>query len=497
MELFIQIMGNIFDPFTLLLIVLGTFLGVFVGAVPGLNGAIGVALLVPFTFTLSPENGLLMLGGIYMGSHYGGAITAILLNAPGDVVAVCTAMEGNPMAKQGKAKEALYIAIISCVSGGIIGVLTLVFFTPLLAQFALNFGPSQMFLIAVAGLVIAAFLTAKNVLKGLFGVIFGIILSTVGYDPISGSDRLIYGVTQLKSGIPLIPVILGLFAVSEMIGNLRKSKDTISEVPFQDIKLRQVIKDMVRKWLLVLKSAFLGTFIGVVPGTGGAVATFISYAEAKRTTKKPELFGKGNPDGIIAAETANNGAVGGSLVPLLALGVPGSATAAIMYGAITIHGLIPGPRLFVNHPDVAYTFIYGMVLTVAVMGIVGIAGIPLFSKIINVKLRIIVPTVLAFCIFGAFSIRNEIFDVLLMIGFGILGLLFRNVNIPSATVVLGLILGPIAEQNFRRTIIIANAKETNIFIHMMSSSLSIAIFVVVIILLYSFYRLNKAAKRQI
>lgn len=494
MELFSQVLGNFTDPFTLILIGFGTLLGVFVGAIPGLNGAIGVALLVPFTFSLSPENGLLMLGGIYMGSHYGGAITAILLNAPGDVVAVCTAMEGNPMAKQGKAKEALYYAILSCVVGGLIGVLVLIFFTPLLAKFALKFGPGQMFLIAVAGLVISAILTAKNAVKGLFGVVFGIVLSIVGFDSISGTDRLTFGINALKSGIPLIPVILGLFALTEMVTNVGKASDSILQVPSENIKILTVLKEMGKKFGLLMKSSVLGTFIGVVPGTGGAVATFISYAEAKRTSKKPELFGNGNPEGIIAAESANNGAVGGSLVPLLALGVPGSATSAIMYGALTIHGLIPGPRLFVDHTVVALTFSYGMLLTVIFMGLIGIFGIPFFSQIVKVKLKYIVPTVFAFCIFGSFSIRNNTFDIALMIIFGIIGLLFQKVKIPPATVVLGLILGPIAEQSFRRALIIANAKELSIIRYIMSDYLSFVIFGVVVLLLISFMKINRSAE---
>ena len=494
MEMFSLVLSNIFDPFTLLLPAFGTLLGVFVGAIPGLNGAIGVALLVPFTFGLSPEDGLLMLGGIYMGSHYGGAITAILLNAPGDVVAVCTAMEGNPMAKQGRAKEALYYAILACVVGGLIGVLVLIFFTPMLAKFALKFGPGQMFLIAVAGLVISAILTAKNAIKGLFGVVFGIVLSIVGFDTISGANRLTFGILQLKSGIPLIPVILGLFAITEMVTNVGKASDSISQGPSQNIRIFAVIKAMFKKLGLLLKSSALGTFIGVVPGTGGAVATFISYAEAKRTSKNPERFGNGNPEGIIAAESANNGAVGGSLVPLLALGVPGSATSAIMYGALTIHGLIPGPRLFADHADVALTFIWGMLLTVFIMGAIGILGIPLFSKIVKVKLKFIVPTVLAFCMFGAYSIRNDVFDILLAIIFGIVGLVFRKVNIPPATVVLGLILGPIAEQNFRRALIIANAKDLNIAAYMMNDYLSYLILGVVVLLLISFMKINRSAE---
>ena len=491
-----QVALALLDPFTLLLIVAGTGLGVFFGAVPGLSGAIGVALLVPVTFTLSPQNGLLMLGGIYMGSHYGGAISAILLNAPGDVVAACTAIEGYPMSKQGRAKEALYTAILSCVVGGFVGVLVLILFTPLLARFALQFGPAEMFLVAVAGLVVTGTLAARNVTKGLFGVIFGIALSTVGVDPMSGADRLVFGFTPLKAGISLIPVILGLFAIAEILTNSGGQTGQIAETSAKPTSIATVMRYMLKKWLLLSKSTLLGTFIGVVPGTGGAVATFISYAEAKRTSKDSGSFGQGNPEGIIAAESANNGAVGGSLVPLLALGIPGSATSAIMYGAITIHGLIAGPRLFSDHPVVAYSFMYGMLLTVIIMGIIGIAGIPLFSLIVKVKLKYLSPIVLAVCMFGAFSVNNRLFDVLVAIVFGGVGILFRKTNIPPATVVLGLILGPIVERNFRRVLTIAGARSISPLRYVLSSPLSLGILVVVVLLLVSFFRLNRLSRQQ-
>lgn len=494
MDLIVQVVSGIFNPLTLFMVVWGTFLGVFVGAVPGLNGAVGVALLVPFTFGLSPENGLLLLGGIYMGSHYGGAITAILLNTPGDVVAACTAMEGFPLAKQGRAKEALYIAICSCVFGGLVGVLTLIFFTPLLASFALKFGPGEMFLVSLAGLTMSGMLTSKNIVKGLFGVAFGIILSTVGVDVMSGTDRLTFGITALKSGIPLIPVILGLFAISEMIINVGEKIESIAEVPFQNIRLREILRIMIKKAGLLVKSSLIGTFIGVLPATGGAVATFVAYAEAKRTSKAPELFGKGNIEGIIAPEAANNAAVGGSLVPLLALGVPGSTTAAIMYGALTMHGLIPGPRLFANYPQVAYTFIFGMLLTVVVMGFVGVGGIPLFARIVKLKLMYVVPTVLAFCIFGAYSIRNDVADIVLAVVFGCVGVVLKRISIPPATIVMGLILGPIMERNFRRALIITEAKDLHFLSYLFSSVLSYLILGVVLVLLYSFFKLNRRAK---
>jgi putative tricarboxylic transport membrane protein len=495
-ELMGQVLGGLFDVQTLVIIAGGTLLGVLVGAIPGLNGAVGVALLVPFTFSMSPENGLLLLGGIYMGSHYGGAITAILLNTPGDVVAACTAMEGYPMARQGKAKEALYTAIISCVCGGFVGVVTLMFFTPILAGFALRFGPAEMFLVALAGLAMSAMLTSKNMLKGFFGVLFGLVLSCVGVDPISGNYRLIFGFDVLKNGIPMIPVILGLFAVSEMMLNLGESIESIANIPSEPITLRQVISKVARKWVLLAKSCAIGTFIGVLPATGGAVATFVAYAEAKRTSKHPELFGHGNIEGIIAPESANNAAVGGSLVPLLALGVPGSATAAIMYSALTMHGLIPGPRLFQSTPIITYTFIVGMLLTVVAMGFIGVAGVPMFSKIVKIKLVYVVPTVLSFCLFGAYSIRNDVFDILLAVVFGILGLVFKRVQIPAATVVMGLILGPIVEQNFRRALIISNAQGINMATYLFSSPLSYAILGVVALLLVSFLRLNRRGQAQ-
>lgn len=494
MEILSQVLLALADPFTLLLIVAGTALGVFFGAVPGLSGAIGVALLVPVTFTLSPQNGLLMLGGIYMGSHYGGAISAILLNAPGDVVAACTAIEGYPMSRQGRAKEALYTAILSCVFGGFVGVLVLILFTPVLARFALRFGPAEMFLVAVAGLVVTATLAARNVVKGLFGVAFGIVLSTIGADPMSGADRLVFGFNPLKAGIALIPVILGLFAIAEILTNTGRQTTQIAEVEAKPSSVGAALRYLIQKWFLLAKSTLLGTFIGVVPGTGGAVATFISYAEAKRSSKSSSKFGHGNPEGIIAAEAANNAAVGGSLVPLLALGIPGSATSAIMYGAITIHGLIAGPRLFSDHPIVAYSFMYGMLVTVIIMGFIGIAGIPLFSMIVRVKLKYLSPIVLAVCMFGAFSVNNRLFDVFIAIIFGGIGILFRKANIPPATVVLGLILGPIVERNFRRVLTIAGARDIAPVHYILSSPLSLGILAVVILLLISFVRLNRMSR---
>ena len=488
MQFYLEAFIAVFQPMSLFLITLGTLAGVIFGALPGLSGPIGVALLLPFTFNLDPAGGLLMLGGIYMGSSYGGSITAILLNTPGTGEAAPAAIEGFPLAQQGRAKEALYYSILACIIGGIIGVVTLLFFTPLLAKIALKFGPPEMFLIAMSGLAVVGSLTGRDVYKGLFAAAFGILISTVGPDIMTGASRMTFGLWDLEGGIPLIPALIGLFAISEMLVQIGRKLSTIVNVPFEDMTAWEIFKRLVRKPGLVIRSSLLGTFIGVLPGTGGAVASFVAYAEARRSSKRPELFGKGNEEGIIAAESANNAAVGGSMVPLLALGVPGSTTTAVMYGALTIHGLIPGPRLFVENPDIVYTFMFGMFFTAIIMGIIGIYGVPFFSSIIKIRLPFIIPTVMVLCLFGAYSIRNSLFDVFLAICFGLIGYFFRRVDIPPAPTVLGIILGPLAEENFRQVLVIAGAKGVNPLLYSFMRPLAAIIFLLLMFLIFASFR---------
>jgi putative tricarboxylic transport membrane protein len=488
MEYYLDALIAVFHPTSFLLVAIGTVAGVVFGALPGLSGPIGVALLLPFTFNLNPAAGLLMLGGLYMGSCYGGSITGILLNTPGTPEAAPTTLEGFPLAQQGRAKEALYYSILSCTVGGIIGVLTLLFFTPLLAKIALKFGPPEMFLIAMSGLAVVGSLTGREVYKGIFAAAFGVLISTVGPDIMTGTSRMTFGLWDLEGGIPLIPALIGLFAISEMLVQTGRKIDTIVNVPFENIKAMAVGRLLARKWGLLIRSSFLGTFIGILPGTGGAVSSFVAYAEAKRSSKNAALFGKGNVEGIIAAESSNNAAVGGSLVPLLSLGVPGSTTTAVMYGALTIHGLIPGPRLFVHNPDIVYTFMFGMLLTALIMGLIGIYGVPFFSSIIKIRLAYIIPIVLVLCLFGAYSIRNSLFDVFLAICFGLIGYLFRRTNIPPAPTVLGIILGPLAEENFRQVLVIAQAKGINPLLYSFTRPIAVVIFLLLMFLIFASFR---------
>lgn len=477
-----EMLAYLADPNTLLLVFLGTLGGVFIGVLPGLSGPTGVALLLPFTFTMEPTNALLMLGGLYMGSSYGGSVSAILLNAPGTEYAAATALDGFPLMKQGRAKEGLFYSLSGSIIGGIVGVLALIFFAPSLAKVALKFGPPEMFLLAVSGLAIIGVLAGKNLLRGIAAGALGVILSTIGPDIMTGQYRLTFGIKELEGGIPLVPVLVGLFAVTEMISQaIAKGKLFLSDVPMSDASLGKIFKDTLRNNLGTLtKSSVIGTIIGIMPGAGAAVSSFIAYGEAKRTSKKPKEFGKGSVEGIIAAESANNASVGGALVPLLALGIPGSTTTAILYGALTIHGLIPGPRLFLFNQDVVYPFMIGMLITVLMMAAIGRFGVQYFSKVMHVPLKYLIPIIITLCFLGSYSIRSSVFDVLLTALFGILGVFFKRIKLPIAPIVLGLILGPIGEEGLRQSLTIAAAKQVHLLSYVISRPISIVLFVVLI-----------------
>ena len=473
---FVQIFTGIFNITTLLLTTGGVVLGIIVGAIPGLSGPIGVALLLPFTYNMGIANSLLLLGGIYMGATYGGSISAILINCPGTGEAACTAIDGSALAKKGRAKEALYYSVFSSGFGGIFGVLAMIFCTPLLVKVALKFGPAEMFLLAFAGLTVIGSLLGSNPAKGFLAVAIGLLLSTVGMDTITiGSNRITFGIPQLLGGIPLIPVSVGLFAITEMLTLASSNRKFIVE-KLNDTKATTVLREMLKRFVLLIKSTVIGTIIGILPGTGGAIASFVSYGEAGRSTKDKKSFGHGNVDGIIAPEAANNAAVGGSFVPLLSLGIPGSATSAIMYGALTMKGIQPGPSLFADESGFVYIFMWGMLLATILMVVLGAFGAPLFAKILKVKTNYLVCAILVFSIIGVYSSRNSMFDVFLAIVFGFIGIFFKRVKIPIAPVLLGLILGTTLEENLRRCMIIAQAKEMSTFVYIFKRPVCLIIF---------------------
>lgn len=485
MEYIINALLSIFSPLGFLMNLVGVVLGIVFGALPGLNGVVGVALLLPLTYNMAPHIGLIMLAGLYMGATYGGSISAILLNCPGTGEAACTAINGNPLALQGKAKEALSYSVISSSFGALFGVIVMLLFTPVLAKFALRFGPPEQFLVCVMGLSVVGSLMGESVAKGFFAVSFGLILALVGMDPTSVNYRLTFGQYNLQMGLDLIPISVGFFAIAEMLA-LYKDQETGELITdkVSKFKVVSIIKDTIKRWKIVVKSSVIGTVIGILPGTGGAIASFIAYGEAQRSSKERHLFGKGAIDGIIAPESANNAAVGGSFVPLLALGIPGSATSAIIFGALTVHGMIPGPRLFSEHTAIVYALMFGLLLSVFLIFFIGISGTRLFTKILTVNTKYIVPAVIAFSLFGAYSARNNLFDVFLAIIFGVIGLLFKRTGIPIAPAILGMILGKMAEQNLRQSMVIAKAKAVPLITYILVRPISIILIVLILLIIW-------------
>lgn len=485
MNYILSALTSIFSPLGILFNAIGVLLGIIFGALPGLNGVVGVALLLPLTYSMAPEYGLIMLSGLYMGATYGGSISAILLNCPGTGEAACTALNGNPMAKKGKAKEALLYSLFASGFGGLFGAIVMLCFTPILAKMALKFGPPELFLVSVMGLAVVGSLMGNSLAKGFFSVAFGLILSIVGMDVTSVNFRFTFNNMYLQSGLSLIPVSVGFFAIAEMLTLLKKKDDNeMSTNTFGEVKASFIAKDISKRWRILLKSSLIGTIIGILPGTGGAIASFISYGEAKRTSREKELFGQGSPDGIIAPESANNAAVGGSFVPLLSLGIPGSATSAIIFGALTVHGMIPGPKLFSEHADTVYALMIGLIVSIALMVIFGLAGTGLFSKVLKVKTKYIVPAVMAFSLLGAYSARNSVFDIAVAIVFGLIGLAFKRASIPVAPAVLGMILGSMAEQNLRQSMVIASAKSINLFSFIVFRPISIVLIILIGLLVF-------------
>lgn len=492
----LSVLKDLFSLDALFLLVIGTAFGIVIGAIPGLGSGIGVSVLLPFTFAMNPLSGLLLLAGVFMGGAYGGAISGVLLNIPGTSEALCTTIEGYPMAKKGRGKEALYLAGISSTVGGLFGVLVLILLTPVLARAALKFGPPEMALVSLIGLTIVGSLSANKFLKGYFGAVFGMFLSMVGVDTVSGVTRFTFGVDALILGFKLVAVAgLGIVASREMMLaikkaalNGRKARDGTAEKK-EEIKLEktsalQVAKNVFTKHKKTLiKSSVLGTFIGILPGAGAAISAFLAYGEARRKAKEP--FGDGNPEGIVAAESANNAAVGGSFVPMLALGIPGSPTCALIFGALTLHGITAGPRLFTDHANITYGFMFGLLLSVIIMGIIAVFGVPLFAKILAIKMEYIIPAVVGCIILGAFSLRNNMYDVFCAVVFGLIGILFNKIQIPQAPVFLGIILGPIIEKNIVTASVIAGAEGVSIFVYTLTRPLSIAIFLLGVLLMYT------------
>ena len=471
---FLNYFSNVFTFANILILVLGTIGGLLMGAAPGLSPTMAVALLIPFTFKMSPEQGLIMLGAVYTATVAGGAISAILLKIPGAPANIATVMDGYPMAKNGRSKEALHYCFISSFIGGVIGILVLIFFTPVLANFALKFGPSHMFWIAIFGVTVIATLDSNSILKGLFSGAMGLWLATIGYDSVLGVERFVFN-PIFSGGINIIAALVGLFAIPQVLSMLEDKQNKPSDqFEMEKRSLYQSFIYNISRVKALIVGSVSGTIIGLIPGAGGQIAGLVSYDQIKKISSNRENFGKGEPDGIIAAESANNAMVGPSLVPLLTLGVPGSPTAAVLLGGLLIHGMFPGANLFTVYAETTWTFINSLLVAQFMMLIFGLYISGLAKYVIKTPANYMAAAITILAIFGTYSVQHNFADVIVMLFLGVSMFFLSKFGFTAAPIVLGLILGPIAEINFSQAKIIADTQE-GIFNYLTSGALNLTI----------------------
>ncbi len=439
------------QPMNILFCFLGVLMGTLVGVLPGIGPIGAISILLPATFHMSPISAIIMLAGIYYGAMYGGSTTSILVNIPGEAASVITCLDGYQMAKQGRAGAALGMAAFGSFIAGTLGIVGLMFFATPLAKFALRFGPPEYFGVIVLGLTLLTYLSHGSVLKALMMGILGIILSCVGLDHIHGSPRMTFDLLQLWDGIDMVPLAMGLFGISEILMNIEES--VTPEILKTKIKnLFPSLLDWAQSKGAILRGSVLGFFLGILPGGGAVLSSFVSYALEKRISKEPEKFGKGAIQGVAGPESANNSATAGAFVPLFTLGIPANIVMALLFGALVIHGMRPGPFLIKDHPDLFWGIISSMYIGNVMLLVLNLPLIPLWVQVLKIPYRILFPLILLFCIIGSYSLKSSVFDVILMFIFGIVGYLFRKYDYEAAPLLLAFVLGPMFESNLRQSL---------------------------------------------
>lgn len=445
---------NLLTLHTLLAVVIGTALGLFVGAMPGLSATMAIALLLPVTFGMDPSSGISMLSALYMGAMYGGSIAAILIKTPGTPAAAATVIDGYPMAQQGKAGRAMGISLVASLIGGVISSIALMTISPILGNVAVQFGPIELFSVAVLGITIIGSLSQGSTILGLLSGMIGLLISMVGMDPISGSPRFTFGNINLFSGIPYTVALIGLFSIPQAIRLIEK--DEVAKKQIENFKDRMLPtwEEVKKIFPNTVRSSFIGIFTGLIPGTGGDTACWFAYNEAKRFSKHKEEFGKGSIEGLSAAESANNAVVGGALIPTITLGIPGSSATAIIMGGLMVHGIMPGPTLMTDYADVTYTLIWALMFSNIAMFLLGLVFTRVAVNVTRIKNHVLAPIIIILCVIGSYAINNSLFDVGLMFLFGILGYFMDKINMPTAPMVVGMILGQMLDTSFHQSLLI-------------------------------------------
>ena len=450
-----SVLSSLFTLENLLWINVGLAGGIMVGALPGLTGTMAMALLLPLTYGLASIPGVMLLLGVYCGSIYGGSITAILINTPGTPASAATSLDGYPMAQKGHGLRALHDALSASTIGGLFSCEVLLFAAPPIASFALKFGPAEYFALALFGLTIIASVGGKSQIKGLLMGFVGLLISCIGIDPMDGVSRFTFGINRMEGGIDTIPVLIGLFAITEIMAKARDmNKATGTAVKVEKEKTR--FRDVLKYKMVLLKSSILGVFIGAVPGTGAAISSFLAYNEAKRTSKHPEEYGHGSEEAVVASESANNAVTGATLIPLLTLGIPGDTNTAVLLGALTMQGIAAGPQLFTQHGEWVYTIMLGLIVVNVFMYILGSGFTRFYAHITRIPYEILAAIVLTFCIAGAYSTNNRMYDIYIILIFGIVAYFLRRMDFQLVPILLGIVLGPLAEKNFRRALVLSD-----------------------------------------
>lgn len=458
-EVILEILSSVFTVQNLLFVNIGMFIGIIFGAIPGLNGNLGITVFLPFTFQIDHVAALLFLTAIYFGSNFGGSITAILINTPGTGNAAATMLDGYPMRLKGEPHRALDTALWASTFGGVISALSLLFFAPQLGRLALNFGSPEYFILAIFGLSVIASVSGDNIFKGLIASGLGVLLGTVGIDSVSGVPRFTFNNISMYNGLKMMAVMLGLFAVLQLVDrvkNAASAADNGAKLNKAEKDDRYTVDDFKKTTGVMTKSSLIGVIIGAIPGTGGGIASYLAYNEAKRCAKKDERFGEGEIKGVAAPESANNGSTAAALIPMLTLGIPGSPVAATLMGAFQMHGLSSGPKLFDEHMVVVYAIMVGCLFSQFFMLLQGKYLMNLFVKITHVPYALLTSCLAVVCCAGAYAISNQAFDVRVMAVAGIVGYALSLLKFPMVPLVLGLILGPTAEFYLRNSLSIGN-----------------------------------------
>lgn len=482
----LQTIGNF--P-AIMAIIAGVVFGILAGVMPGLSASTGVALLVPFTYSLSPVASMLLLVSVYMAGEYGGSITSIAIGTPGTPAAAATLFDGYKLTEQGQPGMALGTSVVASSIGGIIGACVLLTFSEPLAKVAISFGAAEYFALAVFGLTIISSMSGDSLLKGFIAMLIGLLLKTVGLDPFTGDERFTFGVAKLMDGISFIPALIGLYALAQVFMGVEQLGAKLAKEAKYSYKIPG-IKQLAKLWRVILQSSIIGSIIGVLPGAGATITSFICYNEAKRFSKTPEKYGTGCLEGVAAPESGNNAVVGGALIPLLTLGIPGSATAAVLIGALMLHGLLPGPMLFVHNADLVYGIFVGLFVACFFQLAFGLAGIPLWVRIISTPRALLLPAIAAIAIIGAYGKDYSMVDVWIMVGFGFLGYILRKFKFPVTPVILALVLGGILEENFRRALTMSSGDYSIFF----TKPISLTLLILAVISLGSPLLVNRLAK---